>query len=291
MGDNGDGDKGEPIVEPMPRRTSKRLRLVPQPLISDYQCEIAILNRARQTKLVASKLSIILKKPCVINVVGLSVSAKDITDVAEKSRPLPAKVFDILMRLVISTCYTHVACNGGTKPELFHSRFVSMLYRNYERFKKSKMKASYVFLKGLVDCAVKSCSSENASTRFYLPLHVEKKHWLGLCVDFTDAKSQLVTACPVGMLLKGEDMGSSLTNNLIMEIVRSHNGGVGVGALQRCELGSMDRWFRRTGCYNKKSTFIVTTRPVEHLPMDPRLTALQRTDLNPSIMRSHYLHN
>lgn len=63
MGDNGDGDKGEPIVEPMPRRTSKRLRLVPQPLISDYQCEIAILNRARQTKLVASKLSIILKKP------------------------------------------------------------------------------------------------------------------------------------------------------------------------------------------------------------------------------------
>lgn len=28
----------------------------------------------------------------MINVVGLSVSAKDITDVAEKSRPLPAKV-------------------------------------------------------------------------------------------------------------------------------------------------------------------------------------------------------
>ncbi|KAJ4873890.1 Uncharacterized protein Rs2_44361 [Raphanus sativus] len=26
-----------------------------------------------------------------------------------------------------------------------------------------------------------------------------------------------------------------------MEIVRSHNGGVGVGALQRCELGSMGR--------------------------------------------------
>ncbi|KAJ4890422.1 Uncharacterized protein Rs2_30170 [Raphanus sativus] len=62
---------------------------------------------------------------------------------------------------------------------------------------------------------------------------------------------QLVTACLVGMLLKGEDLGSSLTNNLIMEIVRSHNGGVGVGALQRCELGSTGRWFRRTGCYIK----------------------------------------
>lgn len=100
------------------------------------------------------------------------------------------------MRLVISTCYTHVACNGGTKPEFFHSRFVSMLYRNYERFKRSKMKASYVFLKGLVDCVVKSCSSENASTRFYLPLHVEKKHWLGLCVDFTDAKIYIFDCNP-----------------------------------------------------------------------------------------------
>ncbi|KAF3561699.1 hypothetical protein DY000_02015708 [Brassica cretica] len=32
--------------------------------------------------------------------------------------------------------------------------------------------------------------------------------------------------------------GSRLTNNLIMEPERTHNGGVGVGALQRCELGA-----------------------------------------------------
>ena len=37
------------------------------------------------------------------------------------------------------------------------------------------------------------------------------------------------------MLLKGEVLGSRLTNNLIMELERTHNGGVGVGALQRCE--------------------------------------------------------
>ncbi|KAG2270646.1 hypothetical protein Bca52824_065201 [Brassica carinata] len=36
MGDNGDGDKAETVAEPMPRRTSKRLRLVPPPLISDF---------------------------------------------------------------------------------------------------------------------------------------------------------------------------------------------------------------------------------------------------------------
>ncbi|CAG7863107.1 unnamed protein product, partial [Brassica rapa] len=40
------------------------------------------------------------------------------------------------------------------------------------------------------------------------------------------------------MLLKGEVMGSRLTNNLIIELDRTHNGGVGVGVLQRCEPGA-----------------------------------------------------
>ena len=47
-----------------------------------------------------------------------------------------------------------------------------------------------------------------------------------------------MTACPVGVLLKGEVLGSRSTNNLIMELVRTHNRGVGVGALQRCEPGA-----------------------------------------------------
>ena len=47
-----------------------------------------------------------------------------------------------------------------------------------------------------------------------------------------------MTVCPVGMLLKGEVLGSRLTSNLIMELERIHNGGVGVGALQRCEPGA-----------------------------------------------------
>ncbi|CAF1930168.1 unnamed protein product [Brassica napus] len=209
MGDNGDGDKAETVAEPMPRRTSKRLRLVPPPLISDYQCPTAILNRARESKMLGSnyyelpvirekfaKLAIILKKSYVINVAGLSVTAKDITDIAERIRPLPAKVFDILMRLVRSICYNHVGCSGATKPEFLDSRFVSMLCKNYERLKKSKAKDSYVFPKGLVDCAVKCCSSGNASTRFYMPLHVAKKHWIGLCVDSTDAKIYVLDCNP-----------------------------------------------------------------------------------------------
>ena len=36
-------------------------------------------------------------------------------------------------------------------------------------------------------------------------------------------------------MLKGEVLSSRLTNNLIMESERTYNGGVGVGALQRCK--------------------------------------------------------
>ena len=39
------------------------------------------------------------------------------------------------------------------------------------------------------------------------------------------------------MLLKGEVLGLRLTNNLIMELEKTYNGGVGIGALQRCEPG------------------------------------------------------
>ncbi|KAF3553859.1 hypothetical protein F2Q69_00014423 [Brassica cretica] len=39
-----------------------------------------------------------------------------------------------------------------------------------------------------------------------------------------------------GNVVKGEVLGSRLTNNLIMELERTHNGGVGVGALQRFDM-------------------------------------------------------
>ncbi|XP_022554007.1 uncharacterized protein LOC111204086 [Brassica napus] len=90
-----------------------------------------------------------------------------------------AEVFDILMRLVRSTVYNQVGSRGGKIPEFLDSRFVSLLARNYDRFRRSKSKESYVFAKGLVDCLVKSCSSGNASTRFYLPLNIDKNIGLG----------------------------------------------------------------------------------------------------------------
>ena len=59
-----------------------------------------------------------------------------------------------------------------------------------------------------------------------------------------------MTACPVGELLKGEVLGSKNVkhiNNLIMELERTHNGGVRVGTLQTCEHGVL---VSGTGCHN-----------------------------------------
>ncbi|KAF2584124.1 hypothetical protein F2Q70_00034400 [Brassica cretica] len=62
------------------------------------------------------------------------------------------------------------------------------------------------------------------------------------------------------MLLKGEVLGSRLTNNLIMELERTHNGEVGVGALQRCEPGPHGAGSSHgAGCHKKSRLFFVGT--------------------------------
>lgn len=51
MGETADLVVGYEIAAPNPARKSKRLKLVPPPLLADYQCESAILNRAREAKM------------------------------------------------------------------------------------------------------------------------------------------------------------------------------------------------------------------------------------------------
>ena len=62
-----------------------------------------------------------------------------------------------------------------------------------------------------------------------------------------------MTVRHVGVLLKGEVLGSrnaKRTNNLIMESEKTHNGGVGVGALQGCEPGVL---MSGTGCHKNNA--------------------------------------
>lgn len=47
-----------------------------------------------------------------------------------------------------------------------------------------------------------------------------------------------MTVCFVGELLKGEVLGSRRINNLIIELVKTHKGKVGIDVLQTVNLGS-----------------------------------------------------
>ncbi|KAF2531905.1 hypothetical protein F2Q70_00029575 [Brassica cretica] len=54
-------------------------------------------------------------------------------------------------------------------------------------------------------------------------------------------QDHLVTTHPGGVSLKGKVLGLKLTNNLIMESEKTHNGGIGVGALKYLSLGHHKR--------------------------------------------------
>ncbi|KAG2316506.1 hypothetical protein Bca52824_019628 [Brassica carinata] len=86
-------------------RKSKRLRTVPQSLVTDYQLGNAILTRAWEGQMCSeshydsslvrekyAKLRTLLRERCVINVGGLAVTGKDLSNIAEQNRYLPAKV-------------------------------------------------------------------------------------------------------------------------------------------------------------------------------------------------------
>ncbi|KAL0885408.1 hypothetical protein Bca101_009390 [Brassica carinata] len=183
-------------------RKSKRLRTVPQSLVTDYQCGNAIMTRAWEGQMFSeshydmevvrekyTKLVTLIRGRCVINVGGLAVTGKELSEIGERNRFLPAKVVDIIMKLVRSTFIRHSGRNIESNYEFLDTRFVSQLSRTYPKFKKARDKEAFVFPKGLVERLKKSCySSPNLITRFYLPFNLDRKHWIGVCVDCTAGK-------------------------------------------------------------------------------------------------------
>ncbi|KAL0701719.1 hypothetical protein Bca4012_057841 [Brassica carinata] len=211
MGENGNVIGLETHNDTLLARKSKRMRTVPAYLLTGYHCGGGILNRAREGQLCGTsyyemsvirekyvRLSTILKKPCVINVAGLSVTQKDLVDIGERNRLLPGKVVDILMRLVRSTYDNQVIGKVDISAAFLDSRFASLLCRNHPKFKKEKNKADFLFSKSLVDAVMNSCHSFTPATRFYIPFCIGKKHWIGLCLDFTAAKLYVLD-CNAGL--------------------------------------------------------------------------------------------
>ncbi|WZY92689.1 hypothetical protein YC2023_065018 [Brassica napus] len=99
------------------------------------------------------KLGEKLMSSFVINVAGLSVSDKDIKDITERSRPLAAKVVDLLTRILRTVQDKHLISERSTRDEFFDTKFAGSLARNYSKFAKCKNKEGHVFPKvDIRDC-------------------------------------------------------------------------------------------------------------------------------------------
>ncbi|CAN6976190.1 unnamed protein product [Brassica rapa subsp. trilocularis] len=203
------GDDTRETEENLLCRKSKRIRTVPPQLLTDYQCEAAIINRAREVPIMGNghyglsdvhdkykRLQILLKKECVINVLGLSVSGKDITDIGGRTRLLPGRVVDIIMR-VIAASVNRRLCEGSSRTPVFlDSRVQVLLSRNFTKFRKSKRESQYVFTQALVDTLQKSLNFNPAVSLFYMPVSIGRQHWVGICVDISTANVYVLDCNP-----------------------------------------------------------------------------------------------
>ncbi|KAH0917631.1 hypothetical protein HID58_025291 [Brassica napus] len=177
-------------------RKSKRQKIFPTNLMADYECGHNIVGPGRQAPVllfVSSNSEDTLTKyqqlgeklltSFVINVAGLSVSDKDIKDIAERSRPLTAKIVDLLTRILRTVQDKHLISERSTRDEFFDTKFAGSLARNYSKFAKCKNKEGHVFPKGTLDFLYNTKDSICMIRRFYLPFNFDKKHWVGVCID------------------------------------------------------------------------------------------------------------
>ncbi|KAF2532417.1 hypothetical protein F2Q70_00029524 [Brassica cretica] len=180
----------------IPIRKSTRLKAVTKSLVDVYECDKLILNRFREAQLGAinkdaetdypakfNKLLHILKTSKSITIGGISVSNKDIIDIAERSRSLSFKMIDVLMH------HSHVVTSHQPNPRdsccFLDSKFVSILSKNYSRFSKSPQKEDFVFTPNVLETLRDPESQTFESLRFYLPFNFDKNYWVGICVDST----------------------------------------------------------------------------------------------------------
>ncbi|KAL0899002.1 hypothetical protein Bca101_082963 [Brassica carinata] len=185
------------IEEGQVSRKSKRQRAVPSGLVEDYQCGRHIMSRARQAQKfvfgiesvsemerkyerLASKLS----EKVVLNVGGLFVSGNDISLILDRSRFFPAKVIDIVIRVIRSSFVQHMHLDGQRRVAFLDSKFVAAMNRAFPNFCKSRDKEAYLFPKGLRIC--------------FLQLKRRRFNQLGICFDASEGVLTVLD-CNIGL--------------------------------------------------------------------------------------------
>ncbi|KAG2330434.1 hypothetical protein Bca52824_001614 [Brassica carinata] len=149
---------GDNIAYPQSSRKSKRQKMVPAALKSVFVC-----YEKREIERKINVLSDKLAGNIVINVGGLAVSSKEMLLMAEILRLFPAKVVDILIRLV--RCVVSPPTSTESSYYFLDTRFGTSIVRNYQKD-----------------------ASPRLGIRYYFPLNVGKKHWIGVCFDTSRCK-------------------------------------------------------------------------------------------------------
>ncbi|KAF2576078.1 hypothetical protein F2Q70_00004609 [Brassica cretica] len=151
------------IEDPQQCQKSKRQKCVPQALVQDYQYGPEIVSRVQQSQKsifayhdrneIDQKYASLLQKAdrhYLIRVGGVSVSAKDVLVLAERSRFLTSKVVDVLIQLVQLIIRQHYPAKTHERTVFLDSKYVSGISRTYPKFSKSRKKQSFIFPKGVV---------------------------------------------------------------------------------------------------------------------------------------------
>ncbi|XP_013668641.1 uncharacterized protein LOC106372932 [Brassica napus] len=176
-------------------RKNKRQKCVPHALFEDYECGPEIVSRVKKSQnfifsshernLIHRKYARLLQRVnrhFVYKVGGVSVLGKDILLIAERSKFLTSKV-DILIRLVQYTVQQQFTAHTQHRDVFLDNTYASAITKTYPKFCKSRKKDTYIFPRGVVKIFTTRDDAFLQPTRYYFPLNVGKKNWVGICVD------------------------------------------------------------------------------------------------------------
>ncbi|KAG2254313.1 hypothetical protein Bca52824_084449 [Brassica carinata] len=183
VAENGEEDSEYDPSQPQLCPKSKRSKLVTSDLLKEMQNGIDVISQARETEppftaysdadLVMSKYTKLLGKisnSFVINVSGLAVTSKDIAGIVELSRPLPARIIDILVRFVSTTYNRETRTTCGRNPKFLDTRYNVLLFKHYPKF---------------VSLSISCSGNSNLPpyTHYYFPFDLGNKQWVVVCFD------------------------------------------------------------------------------------------------------------
>ncbi|KAF8085072.1 hypothetical protein N665_0683s0014 [Sinapis alba] len=143
-------------------RKSKRHKVPSKSLLGHYECDIRFLNRARQAAAdsnnpggsidYSAKFSLLLDK----------IKTKfEVYEIVTRSNPLSSKVVDVLMFHISSLFLSLSPANQQTYSVFLDSRFLQI-----------PSSVTEVILQNESLAEVK---------RFYFPVNIDKKYWVGIC--------------------------------------------------------------------------------------------------------------